>query len=367
MVSLDGRKTAVLVGLLLAFGLDQASAQQPSSAQINAIRQSCRSDFMSNCSGVQPGGKDAIECLERNLGKLSAPCKTAVSAVAPKPPAPAAAASPAPAPAATTPEPASSTAPAAITASQQEQVRAIQEACTISDFTSHCSWIKPDSPEVLLCLQANAAQLSPNCQTAVRGLPAAEAPAATAIAPTPGTAAEPAARPAAPRPAALPTRTPQAVARPAPRPPAAPAAAAAAPQQPTPEQTAAIRAACRSDFMSHCSGVQPGGAEALQCLQRNSAQLSAPCGTAVSAIAKGGAAAPAAAAATATAPAPAAAPFVPRRLRLIEELAILKSCGADQRAFCAGVAPGGGRVIGCLAQNASSLSPQCAGALAAAR
>ena len=77
--------------------------------------------------------------------------------------------------------------------------------------------------------------------------------------------------------------------------------------------------------------------------------------------------APAAAAATATAPAPAAAPFVPRRLRLIEELAILKSCGADQRAFCAGVAPGGGRVIGCLAQNASSLSPQCAGALAAAR
>jgi hypothetical protein len=120
--------------------------------------------------------------------------------------------------------------------------------------------------------------------------------------------------------------------------------------------------------MSHCSGVQPGGAEALQCLQRNSAQLSAPCATAVSAVAKGGAAAPAGAAATATAPAaPAAAPFVPRRLRLIEELTILKSCGADQRTLCAGVAPGGGRVIGCLAQNASSLSPQCAGALAAAR
>jgi hypothetical protein len=364
MVSLDGRKAALLVGLVLAFGLDQASAQQPSSAQINAIRQSCRSDFMSNCSGVQPGGKDAIECLERNLAKLSAPCKTAVSAVAPKPPAPAAAASPAPVPAAAAPEPAPPVAPVAVTASQQEQVRAIQEACTISDFTAHCSWIKPDSPEVLLCLQANAAQLSPNCQTAVRGLPTGGAPAATAIAP----AVEPTARPLAPRPSALPTRTPQTVARPAPRPAAAPAAAAAAPQPPTPEQTAAIRAACRSDFMSHCSGVQPGGAEALQCLQRNSAQLSAPCATAVSAVAKGGAAAPAGAAATATAPAaPAAAPFVPRRLRLIEELTILKSCGADQRTLCAGVAPGGGRVIGCLAQNASSLSPQCAGALAAAR
>jgi hypothetical protein len=122
--------------------------------------------------------------------------------------------------------------------------------------------------------------------------------------------------------------------------------------------------------MSHCSGVQPGGVEALQCLERNSAQLSAPCGTAVSAIAKGGATAPSAAA-TATAPtataAPAAMPFVPRRLRLIEEMAILRACGGDQRTFCAGVPPGGGRIVECLAKNASSLSPGCSGALAQAR
>ena len=59
--------------------------------------------------------------------------------------------------------------------------------------------------------------------------------------------------------------------------PPAPAAPAAPPAAPTAQQKAAVRASCRSDFMSHCSGVQPGGAEALQCLKRNEAQLSAAC------------------------------------------------------------------------------------------
>jgi hypothetical protein len=148
---------------------------------------------------------------------------------------------------------------------------------------------------------------------------------------------------------------------------AAPAPAAAAPRQPTPEQLNAIRSTCRSDFMSHCSGVQPGGAEAMQCLERNSAQLSAPCKGAVAAIAAGGPAT-AATAATGNAAAPAAAPLVPMpQLRLAQELAILRTCGADQRTLCAGIAPGGGRIVACLAQNASSLSPQCYGALAEAR
>jgi hypothetical protein len=72
-------------------------------------------------------------------------------------------------------------------------------------------------------------------------------------------------------------------------------------QQPSDEQIAAIRAACRSDFMSHCSGVPRGGAEALACLKRNVAQLSLACQAAVNAVA---AAAPAK-------PAPAAAPAAP--------------------------------------------------------
>jgi hypothetical protein len=134
------------------------------------------------------------------------------------------------------------------------------------------------------------------------------------------------------------------------------------------QQKAAIRAACRSDFMSHCSGVQPGGAEALQCLKRNEAQLSAACRSAVAAIGGGGGggggAAPSGAPAAA---APAVAPIGPMpMLPPRDALAIMQICGAEVRSLCARVPFGGGRVISCLAANASSLSPNCYSALSAA-
>jgi hypothetical protein len=37
----------------------------------------------------------------------------------------------------------------------------------------------------------------------------------------------------------------------------------AATAQPTQEQQSAIRSNCRSDYVSHCSSVKPGGIEAL--------------------------------------------------------------------------------------------------------
>jgi hypothetical protein len=317
---------------------------------------------MANCSGVQPGGKEALECLERNIGRLSAACKTAVGAVAPKPAAPAAAASPAPAPtppraaapnaAPAATAPAATAAPAAIDSkSQDEQLASVRQACTMNDFMSNCSWIQPSSPEVLLCLKANAAKLSPGCQTAVQELP--PAPAGTATAATPPAA--PATHPAAARPA--PAKLPQTAARPATLPPPPPAAAPTAPRQPTPEEVGAIRAACQSDFMSHCRGVQPGGPEAMQCLERNAAQLSPPCRGAVAALARGPGPGAAAAAAPPPPLPPALFPMPPLPLRV--ELEILRVCGADQRVLCGGVPPGGGRVIACLAQNAPSLSPPC--------
>jgi hypothetical protein len=73
--------------------------------------------------------------------------------------------------------------------------------------------------------------------------------------------------------------------------------------QPTPQQQEAVKANCRSDFMSNCMGVPRGGAEAFQCLKQNLAKLSPGCKQAVSAVG----AAPAAAAAKPAAPAPAAA------------------------------------------------------------
>jgi hypothetical protein len=47
-------------------------------------------------------------------------------------------------------------------------------------------------------------------------------------------------------------------------------------------------------------------------------------------------------------------------LRPREELFVVRSaCGADVRSLCGGVAPGGGRIVQCLASNAASLSPAC--------
>ena len=54
--------------------------------------------------------------------------------------------------------------------------------------------------------------------------------------------------------------------------------------EPTPDQIAAIKSNCRSDFMSKCWGVPRGGAEAMQCLKKNMASVSAGCQKALKAI-----------------------------------------------------------------------------------
>ena len=65
--------------------------------------------------------------------------------------------------------------------------------------------------------------------------------------------------------------------------------------------------------------------------------------------------------------APPAESFTMRPLRPREELAILRMCVEEARGLCGGVLPGGGRIISCLARNASQLSPQCRAAMAEAR
>lgn len=62
------------------------------------------------------------------------------------------------------------------------------------------------------------------------------------------------------------------------------AGADSASAKPTDEQLAAIKANCRSDFMSNCWGVPRGGAEAFQCLKDHLASLSGPCQQAVKAV-----------------------------------------------------------------------------------
>jgi hypothetical protein len=244
-------------------------------------------------------------------------------------------------------------APAFAQAPSQAQRDAIESQCR-SDYIAHCSSVPPGGEASLQCLQKNMSSLSSSCQGAVR---AVEAPVAAPAKPA-ETAAPKAAAPAAATTAPAKSAEPK-------------AAAAPAAGQPTSAQISAIRSACRSDYPKVCAGVPTGGAPALQCLEKNKAKLSAGCEKAVSAASGGGAAAAAPAAgaapaAAATAPAgAAAAPAAPavialRPMRPREELFVLRSaCGADVRSICGGVAPGGGRIVQCLATNAAQLSPAC--------
>ncbi|MGY2914905.1 hypothetical protein ACVWYP_000535 [Bradyrhizobium sp. USDA 3262] len=56
------------------------AAGTPSNAQISAIRSACRSDYPKVCAGVPTGGAPALQCLEKNKGKLSPACEKAVAA-----------------------------------------------------------------------------------------------------------------------------------------------------------------------------------------------------------------------------------------------------------------------------------------------
>jgi hypothetical protein len=327
-------KLFAFAALSITLDIQGVAAQAPTPQQRDAIRAACRSDFMSNCSGVQPGGREALNCLLEHSGNLSASCKAAVEAVASPQ------ANPIKVAPATSAPPASAAPPAV--KSREDQIKAVQQACTLNDLLAHCSWIAPTSPELVLCLKANTTDLSPACLRAVRSLPSTGSHSGTA--------------------AAAPPTSPQTavkiLAPPAPN-PAPPAA-----QKPSDRQLQAVRFACRSDFMAHCSGVQPGGPAALRCLQRHSRQLSHACQSAVAALGRGQG--PAAAPVEAAAPSSVAPIGSMPMLRPREALAIARICGADQRALCPDVQLGGGRLISCLAEHASALSPTCYGALSAA-
>ena len=221
------------------------------------------------------------------------------------------------------------------------QRAAIKSECR-SDYIAHCSSVPPGGMESLQCLQKNMSSLAPGCQSAVRAVEAPAAAPNAESAPAATTPAKPAAETAAPKESTK-------------------AAAGTTAKKPSSAQISAIRSACRSDYPRVCAGVPTGGAPALQCLEKNRANVSPACEKAVAA-AGGGGAAPAAgdAAAAAPAAAPAAPVIVLRPMRPREELFVLRSaCGADVRSICGGVAPGGGRIVQCLVTNAASLSPAC--------
>jgi hypothetical protein len=151
-------------------------------------------------------------------------------------------------------------------------------------------------------------------------------------------------------------------------------------QAPTDAQRSAIRSACRSDYMAHCSSVTPGGMEALQCLQKNMSSLSSSCQSAVRAVEPAAEAkpeekpeakteakpeakpeAPAAATAEPAAKSPAAPSTAPvgKKPSSAQTAAIRSACRSDYMANCSSVPPGGAASLKCLKQHESKLSAKC--------
>jgi hypothetical protein len=235
----------------------------------------------------------------------------------------------------------------------EAQKEAVKSACR-SDYMAHCSSVTPGGEAALQCLAKNMSSLSASCQSAVKAIEASAEPKSEPAKSEPAkTEAAPAAAPKTET--AKPAAEPKGESKPA---------ATTAAKKPTDAQISAIRSACRSDYPKVCAGVPTGGAPALECLEKNKARVSAGCSKALAA-AGGGASAPAAgggAAPAAGAAAPAAAPvvIVLRPMLPREELFVMRSaCGGDIRTLCAGVAPGGGRIMQCVANRAADLSPAC--------
>jgi hypothetical protein len=279
----------ILLALAAGAALVAATAAQAqiTSAQQSAIRANCRSDFMSHCSGVTPGGKDALMCLQKNVGSLSGACQAAVRATipapaaakaepvpqtmapaAPPPPAPAAAAAPPPPPATVTvasppkaviaaPPPArhvikpAAAAPAPVAAVapppspppalDPAKLKALKFTCR-ADFRRLCKHV-PEGPEAFACLDAHRARLSPNCRTSVADIAAS--------------------MPAGAIPPAMPV-----VVKPAP--------VAHPPKAPVVDAAVMIRA-CKLDMIRHCRGVGVGGGKMLACLTAHEDSLTFRC------------------------------------------------------------------------------------------
>jgi len=94
--------------------------------------------------------------------------------------------------------------------------------------------------------------------------------------------------------------------------------------------------ACGDDVTKHCPGVQPGEGRVEQCLKQHEGELSQSCKQFRGAVKE-----------------------------KIEAAA--QACEGDIKTHCAGVKPGGGRIVTCLKQHEAALTPACKGQLAPGR
>ena len=126
-----------------------ATAQQPSQAQVSALRSSCRSDYRTYCASVPTGGSAALQCLRQHVDQVSPGCQSAVKAV------PARDASQPP-----TTQPPAAQPPAAMP--PRERMAAMRQACG-QDFRTLCRGVPMGGGQAMSCLADNQSRLSPAC------------------------------------------------------------------------------------------------------------------------------------------------------------------------------------------------------------
>src|SRR5438270_10002369 len=166
---------AVLLFALTAWS-GSSFAQQPTQAQVNAIRQACRTDYETYCASVPTGGSAALACLKENAQSLSAPCQRAVGAIsgaapAPQLQAPAAAVPRMPTPSQTPPTAIAPAAPAYRAPppqmSPRQEAYLLRRACG-PDYRAFCSAVPVGGGRVIECLRENGPSLSRQCRSALQ-------------------------------------------------------------------------------------------------------------------------------------------------------------------------------------------------------
>lgn len=146
-----------LIAALLAVGIGgPALAQQPTQAQANAIRQSCRADYQAHCSSVPSGGSASLACLQENAASLSRPCQQALAAVS-------GGASSA-GTAATAPKQGTAPRPQM---SPRDELALTRRACG-EDYRLQCSGIRPGGGRAIACLEDHQESLSRQCRAALQ-------------------------------------------------------------------------------------------------------------------------------------------------------------------------------------------------------
>ena len=91
---------------------------------------------------------------------------------------------------------------------------------------------------------------------------------------------------------------------------------------------ARAQSACRADVERLCAGIPSGGGRIAACLKANQAQVSPACKAELASVAQ-----------------------------KVKEVGA--ACEDDVHSYCAGVQPGQGRILRCLASNEASLAPAC--------